>query len=63
MYDFVHGKIKYRNNGNESLGPDVIATVDGDIMFLDSKTFVPLKDQRFLIRMPMKRQRSVMLKA
>ena len=47
VYDYVHGEIKYQNNGSESLGPDVIATVDGDIMFLDSKTFVPLKDLRF----------------
>ena len=47
VYVFVHGEIKYQNNGSESLSPDVIATVDNNMLFLDSKTFVPLKDLRF----------------
>ena len=47
VYDYVHGEIKYQRNGSESLSPDVIATIGNDFLFLDSKTFVPLKDLRF----------------
>lgn len=47
IYDYVCGEIKYQSKGSESLSPDVIATIGNDFLFLDSKTFVPLKDLRF----------------
>lgn len=47
VYDFVRGEVKYQHNGSESLSPDVIATDEKDVLFLDSKAFVPQKDLRF----------------